>query len=261
MSEGSTVDVEARSRRASWRQVLGVGVVAAAVGGAALLPAPARAPYEGASELIADAYASGDAEAFVDLWDDRFAGQFEDRDRLVADIQGLLAQGGEVVGERLALVRNVPLVVVETSDNIQWCVRPDGVVLPTCRLGDVDLRVRAQALGAQAQVLGGGLDLDRGEIAFELSTTSEEPLTLDGPGELVGDSGPWVLGAVSQAAGGQFFPPAEDGSLTLGGPFTLQVTLQAALGGAGSWEPQVVTWRVGGKDVRITIPGPDHWLT
>ncbi len=260
MSEGSTVDAVEATRRPNWRMPLGAAVVAALVGGAALLPTPERAPFEGAGNLIGTAYADGDGAAFVELWEPRFSDQFGDRERLVQDVTGLLSQRARVVGERLAIVRGVPLVVVQTEDNIQWCVRPDGVVLPTCLLGEVSARVDASGMGAVGEFVGGAVNLDRAEVVVELTGTSSEPITVPDAGQLVGETGPWQLVNVQQTAGGQPFPTNEDGTYSVGGPFGITLVFSAELGGGGAWDPIVLTWRAGDAEVDVTIPQPDYWL-
>ncbi|MBW3619695.1 MAG: hypothetical protein KY461_05575, partial [Actinobacteria bacterium] len=72
----------------------------------------------------------------------------------------------------------VPVVRVTTDDRIDWCVRPDGGVLPRCRVGEV--RVDAST-DAPAEIV-----LARADIPFEgptqitvaLESTVVEPVPL-----------------------------------------------------------------------------------
>ncbi len=261
MGEGATVEAAARTPRKA-RTVLAVGLVGLLAAGSGIIGGASNQPYEDAASLVGEFYANGDAPGFIATWDDRFASRFADApDRLEQDIAGILSQGAQVESERLVTVAGVPLVVVATSEGIEWCVRPDGTVLPTCQLGTVGISVDASALKARGEFVGGGMDLNRAEITFTLVSTVESEQVLPTKGELVGDTGPWALGAVVQQVGGQFFPPAEDGALKLGGPFTLSVSLVADLGGGGGWEARTIVWRLGDQDVLLRVPGPAYWLS
>ncbi len=262
MGEGLIVEAERQGTSRTTRGVLAVGLIGLLVGGSTLLGGGSSAPYEDAGAYIGEFYASGDAAEFISTWDARFTSRFDDdRARLEQDITGILSQGAQVETTREIVVAGVPLVVVATSEGIEWCVRPDATVLPTCQLGDVAIAVDASALNARGDFSGGGMDLNRAEITFTVTSNLVEERSLDGKGELLGDTGPWALGAVVQQVGGQFFPPAEDGVLTLGGPFTLSVSLTADLAGAGQWSPRTLVWRLGGEDVLLHIPGPAYWLS
>lgn len=262
MSETSTTTPPADGDAAPMvRRGLAVVLVILLIGGSAMLSNQPSKPYEGASDYIAAFYADADAQAMIAAWDEQFVDQFGGpTPQLEADVTGLLSQPVEVVDESLEVVAGVALVRVTTSDQINWCVRPDGTILPTCVLGTMTATVDASGLGAEARVLGGGLDLDTAEVTFDMLSSSPDPIMLNGSAEIQGDEVGWELADVTQLAGGDFFPPAEDGSLTIGGPFSLRVTMRIDLGGGGQVPPSTFDLVFPEGTVTVSIPGPDYWF-
>lgn len=166
--------------------VLGVAV-AVLVAGAVLV---ARDGVGGgaadASERIGALYEQGDVEQVMDLVVPGSIAQGQEQAVAAALQQVLADRGVTVVDAATVRVDDVPVAHVQTSDGLAWCVRPDGMLLLGCRLGEVVLEPRPGNLPLQALFAAGDLYVDGAQLAVVLTTTGGT-FTFDGSFQVVAD--------------------------------------------------------------------------
>lgn len=128
------------------------------VAGASLIDGGGSA-YDGAGERIQTFYDEADVEGMMDAFVDGSV-PAEQTEATVSALRQILRPGVAVasVDEPVDVV-GVPVVRVTTEDGIDWCVRPDGGVLPRCRIGEVTIDASTDA---PADVV-----LARADIPFE----------------------------------------------------------------------------------------------
>lgn len=120
----------------------------------------------------------------------------------------------EVIGVEELLIEGVPVTRVDVSDNQQWCVRPDRVLLPGCIFGRVDVQVSPDF---PTEVV-----LDPNPISSILATGNASPqsifllealdqpdVELNGFPALSGATGAWSLEAVEQLVDRAAVPPTD----------------------------------------------------
>lgn len=128
------------------------------VAGASLIDSGGSA-FDGAGERIAALYEEADVEGMMDAFVDGSVPP-EQTEATVSALQQILRPGVGVASvEDPVEVVGVPLVRVTTGDGIDWCVRPDGGVLPRCRIGEVAMDASTDA---PADIV-----LSRADIPFE----------------------------------------------------------------------------------------------
>lgn len=128
------------------------------VAGASLIDGGGSA-YEDAGERIQAFYDEADVEGMMDAFVDGSVPP-EQTEATVNALQQILRPGVGVTSvEEPVEVVGVPVVRVTTDDGIDWCVRPDGGVLPRCRVGEVLIDASTDA---PADVV-----LSRADIPFE----------------------------------------------------------------------------------------------
>lgn len=79
-------------------------------------------------------------------------------------------------------VAGVAVVRVTTDDGINWCVRPDGAVLPGCRVGEVPITATTDAPIRVGLALAYVPLEGPAQLTVTLEPAGEEPLTLTGLG-------------------------------------------------------------------------------
>jgi hypothetical protein len=137
-------------------------------------------PYEDAGERIQALYDEGDIDAMMDAFAEGTI-PAEQVDGTRNALQQILRPGVGVaeVSDPQDVV-GVPIVRVTTEDRIDWCVRPDGRILPRCRVGEVAVDLTTDAPF--------GAVLTRADIPLEgptqltlaLESTVQEPVRLRG---------------------------------------------------------------------------------
>jgi hypothetical protein len=275
MSEMTDVEADVVLPGIGLRPFLAGLLVLVLVAGSLLLGdrASIAAPYPNASTLIADLYASG-GDAFAAAWEPRsFAGLGLDPAAAGAELDsGFLDPSTTPVEETVVVVAGVPLVIVSTSEGATWCVRPDGVVLPLCRIGDLDVSVASDGLVGNPQIVNASLSLTQGVgVTILMEPGESEARTLTGPATLDGVTGGWQLRQFDSVVDGQIFP-AQAGSYQFGGAFGLGILLESSLAPAegecallgatclapiGLADFGIV---LEGVRIQVTIPAPILWL-
>lgn len=149
------------------------------VAGAAMIDGGSE-PYEDAGARLEALYEDGDVDAMMAAFPegtipaDQVEGTRDALEQILRPGVGVTEVADPVD------VTGVPIVRVTTGDDIDWCVRPDGRILPRCRVGEVtvDLATDAQfdAVLARADLpLEGPAQLTLG-----LESTVPEPVPLRG---------------------------------------------------------------------------------
>lgn len=157
---------------------LAVGVVALVVG-ATLIGRPDQA-HPDAGGRISAFYEDGDVEGLLAAFP---AGTVpaDQRESAEATLSRILSPGvGVAEVSPPTDVAGTPVVRVVTGDGRHWCVRPDGGVLPGCRVGsiEVDTTTDAPIETVMAEV---ALLLDRPtQLDLGLASRDGQPRTLTG---------------------------------------------------------------------------------
>lgn len=181
--------------------------------------------YEDAGQRIQAFYDAGDGLAMMEAFVDGSIPP-EQEEATANALQQIVRPGIAVASvEEPVDVIGVPVVRVTTDDGIDWCVRPDGGVLPRCRIGEVLIDASTDAPIDVA--------LARADIPFEgptqltiaLEPTVAEPVRLRGL-ELASADGAGLEAELVQSVnvlGGQP-TPADPQNPTLSAASTLYLT-------------------------------------
>ncbi len=210
MSDDTTVLRRLPEGLTSARIVGGIAVavtVIALVTGAALV-GRADGPFEDAGERIQAFYAESDVDGMLRAFPDGSV-PAEQADATRSALGRILVPGVEIVEVSEPVdVAGVPVVRVVTGDRISWCVRPDGGVLPQCRVGEVEIEASGDPRFT-ADIAQVDLPLDgQPQMALGLTLVGDEAVTLEGLAlvDAAGDPVPARLAQVALVRGGQGEP-------------------------------------------------------
>lgn len=149
------------------------------IAGASLIGASDSA-FEDAGARIQSLYEAGDVEGMMDAFVEGSIPPEQEEPTANALSQILRPGIGVASVDEPVDVQGVPIVRVTTDDRIEWCVRPDGGVLPRCRIGEIAIETSTDA---PAETV-----LARADIPFEgptqitlaIESTVPEPVPLRG---------------------------------------------------------------------------------
>ena len=156
--------------------LLTVGVLVAG----AFLVGQSGGPFEDAGGRIQALYDAGDGQAMMDAFVEG-AIPAEQQEATADALQQIVRPGVTVasIDEPIDVV-GVSVIRVTTDDGIDWCVRPDGDILPRCRVGEVLMEATTDA-PAEVPIARADIPLDGPtQLTLAIESTVPEPVPLRG---------------------------------------------------------------------------------
>lgn len=261
MGESVMVDSDLTEPGTALRSALsGLLVVALAAGTFLLTSEDRDVPYPDALGHVSSLYAEG-AEALLAATDLR---SVEVLGITVGDLQpqleGLLATGVQPVSEDLVTIAGVPLMSVTDGQGVQWCVRPDGVLLLLCAFGGLDVQMTSTDVSGTVTVTAQELGLNRngGLVEVHYQPASEEKVTLLGTPVLTGEVADWTLDGYLEVVGVDGREPT--GSIDFGGDTSIVFLLTSPFDPSGNLAGASFDIAFENATIHVRIPRPTYWF-
>jgi hypothetical protein len=129
----------------------------------------------------------------------------------------LLRDTTTVSGSTVHVVDGVELVAVTMSDGRDWCVRPDELIIISCRVGIADVEVETRGVPVQVVAAEADVYAEQAQVRLVLRPAGEREVTFDGRIRLEGDGATFeTTQAVVASRGQQIAEAGEDAVLQPG---------------------------------------------
>lgn len=181
----------------------------------------------------------------------------EIEDDVRGSFETILARTGIEVGATFEHgIDGVPIIEIDTSDGIRWCVRPDGRLLLQCRVGLAPVEV--DTTGTPVTVHRAEVDVFPEEQQLRIQLRTEEEFTFEGRLTLRDGDSPAEVVQIQGAVASQGEQVAEVGTDTLVVPGT--TVLLAWITDVGASLGEDLTLEFGNGAFAVTVKPTEYFV-